>query len=215
MINKSWQHYLVFGFLLTLSLIASTRAGPADSRLTITVQVIDYAAVPERTLIQAEQGVAEIFRQVGVHTVWRNVSRSHEEEQRNPLPLQLRILILRRAIAKQHQGSLGVAFRGNYGQPGQVAYIFHQRLEELVQKGGIRELKGRILGLAIAHEIGHLLLPTHSHSSTGIMRAEWHFPSGRDFHNTTSRNLGFTPQQAKLIHKVVKRMMEHEGSKGR
>ena len=209
--NRSQRHYFAVGFFLTLSLTASTRAGPAEPRLTITVQVINYAEVPETTLIQAEQEVAGIFRQVGVHTVWRNVSRSHEEEQRNPLPLQLRILILRRAIAKQHQGSLGVAFRGDYSQPGQVAYIFYQRLKELVQNRGIQELKGRILGLAIAHEIGHLLLPTHSHSSTGIMRAEWYFPSGRDFHNTTSRNLGFTPQQAKLIRKVV-RMMEQETS---
>ena len=213
--NRSQRHYFAVGFLLTLSLTASTRAGQAEPRLTITFQVINYAEVPETTLLQAEQEVAEIFRQVGVQTVWRNVSRSHEEEQRNPLPLQLRILILRRAISKQHQGSLGVAFRGNYGQPGQVAYIFYQRLKELVQNRGIRELKGRILGLAIAHEIGHLLLPTHSHSSTGIMRAEWYFPSGQDFHNTTSRNLGFTPQHAKLIRNVVKRMLEREGSKGR
>ena len=30
-----------------------------------------------------------------------------------------------------------------------------------------------LLGLAIAHEIGHLLLNTNSHAKTGLMRAGW------------------------------------------
>ena len=29
---------------------------------------------------------------------------------------------------------------------------------------------GRVLGLTIAHEIGHMLLPRYSHSAFGIMR---------------------------------------------
>jgi len=107
---------------------------------------------------------------------------------------------------------LAVAFPGEGDQLGELVYVFYQRLEELVEKGGLRELKGRILGLTIAHEIGHLLLPTHSHSPTGIMRAEWEFKSGRDFQITTSRNSGFTTQQAKVIRKVVKRMMEQEST---
>ena len=30
-----------------------------------------------------------------------------------------------------------------------------------------------LLGRAIAHEIGHLLLDTNQHASTGLMRATW------------------------------------------
>jgi hypothetical protein len=31
----------------------------------------------------------------------------------------------------------------------------------------------RLLGLAIAHEIGHLLLNSNHHAPTGVMRADW------------------------------------------
>jgi hypothetical protein len=221
--NRSQRHYFAVGFFLTLSLTASTRAGQAESRLTITVQVIDYAEVPERTLIQAQEEVTKIFHEVGVDTLWRDVSGPFKEKLKEPLPqhsslsspLQFRILIRVRSKAKRHRNVLAVAFPGKGDQLGELVYVFHRRLEELVEKGGLRELKGRILGLTIAHEIGHLLLPTHSHSPTGIMRAEWEFKSGRDFQITTSRNSGFTTQQAKVIRKVVKRMMEQEGSKGR
>ena len=220
MINKSWHHYLVLGFFLTVSLTPSVKGGSAESRLTITVQVIDYAEVPERTLIQAQEEVTKIFHEVGVDTLWRDVSGPFKEKLKEPLPqhsslsspLQFRILIRVRSKAKRHRNVLAVAFPGKGDQLGKMVYIFNQRLEELVQKGGLRELKGRILGLTIAHEIGHLLLPTHSHSPTGIMRAEWQFTSGRDFQVTTSRNSGFTTQQAKVIRKVVKRMMEQEST---
>jgi hypothetical protein len=33
--------------------------------------------------------------------------------------------------------------------------------------------KGQILGHAVAHEIGHLLMGTNSHSSRGLMRGNW------------------------------------------
>jgi hypothetical protein len=32
---------------------------------------------------------------------------------------------------------------------------------------------GRLLGRAIAHEIGHLLLGTSGHANRGLMRARW------------------------------------------
>jgi hypothetical protein len=31
----------------------------------------------------------------------------------------------------------------------------------------------RVLGLAIAHEIGHVLLNSNTHSAAGLMRADW------------------------------------------
>ncbi|MBM3819434.1 MAG: hypothetical protein FJW14_10535 [Acidimicrobiia bacterium] len=49
-----------------------------------------------------------------------------------------------------------------------VAYVFYDRLEELSRASKVP--LGRMLGLAIAHEIGHMLLPQPSHSPEGIMR---------------------------------------------
>ncbi len=51
------------------------------------------------------------------------------------------------------------------------AIIFHQRVVDLERTGYVREQE--ILAAAMAHEIGHLLLGSNSHSATGIMRAKW------------------------------------------
>jgi len=87
-------------------------------------------------------------------------------------------------------------------QAGRWIYIFYHRVEELVQQRRLQEHKARILGLAMAHELGHLLLPFHSHSRTGIMRAKW---NRQDFQLAALGNLDFTPKQAELIRSEVLR----------
>ncbi len=57
------------------------------------------------------------------------------------------------------------------GTPATDAIIFHQRVVDLERTGYIREQE--ILAAAMAHEIGHLLLGSNSHSRAGIMRAKW------------------------------------------
>ena len=50
----------------------------------------------------------------------------------------------------------------------------------------------------MAHEIGHLLLHSTSHSSGGLMRAEFR-PA--DLKKAGQRQLKFTPEQAEAIHR--------------
>jgi len=56
-----------------------------------------------------------------------------------------------------------------------------------------------ILGHAMAHEIGHLLLGP-SHSPAGIMRAEW---TRKDLESAARNELSFTPQQMELLRASV------------
>jgi hypothetical protein len=72
-----------------------------------------------------------------------------------------------------------------------VSVEFAQRLEE----AGVSPLLG-ILGHAIAHEIGHLLLPGNGHSVSGIMRARW---DQKEWMLLRQGNLNFTPEQARLL----------------
>jgi hypothetical protein len=57
----------------------------------------------------------------------------------------------------------------------------------------------RLLGFAIAHEMGHLLLPA-GHSPSGIMRPDW---NGDDLRHIASGSLQFTPAQANAIRAKV------------
>ena len=52
-----------------------------------------------------------------------------------------------------------------------------------------------VLAHAMAHEIGHLLLP-YGHAATGLMRADW---DAKDMRLAVHGRLNFTSEQAELI----------------
>ncbi len=57
------------------------------------------------------------------------------------------------------------------GPAGRIAYVFFEPVEALAVRSGADP--ARVLGAAIAHELGHLLLPTGLHSPTGLMQVRW------------------------------------------
>ena len=79
------------------------------------------------------------------------------------------------------------------------SYAFYSRIEDLAQYNGAS--LASLLGTVIAHELGHLLLPYDSHTSRGLMRAEW---DHRQLKDMASGLLAFTPEQAELIRRRVR-----------
>ena len=215
--SKSWQHYLTFGFLLAVGLPeigTTTLAQPAERKLTINLYVYNYAQVPERTLREAENQAGEIFRKIGVKTRWVQVPFISREKQlevlsrwsQNSSGLDLRISIPSPLTMKTMVKHLGVQDHVfglsmySKDKPGHLAYVFYHRIEEFVQARNLHEHKARLLGLAMAHEIGHLLLPLYPHSSRGVMRARW---DRQDFELAARGNLEFTPKQTEIIRREV------------
>jgi hypothetical protein len=74
------------------------------------------------------------------------------------------------------------------------AFVFYEPVLRLVNARE-REV-AQVLGYAMAHEIGHLLLPAPAHSSTGIMHEGW---DTDDVRRIVSGALTFTPAQDVLI----------------
>ena len=54
---------------------------------------------------------------------------------------------------------------------GAMATIFHDRVQTIARRAGVD--RSELLGRALAHEVGHLLLNAAGHSRTGLMRAVW------------------------------------------
>ncbi len=225
--KKTLRFYLLAGLVFTVDFAAAgqaTQDGQREASLTVNLHVIDYAEVPKNTLIQAEQVVTNIFRQVGVEIVWLHVPVPSGKKRNPPASTRpvtpsgphMRISIYPQSMAKPLEDRLGdmdhvfgFAPRTEK-QSGRWIYIFYHRVEELVRKRRLQEHRTRILGLAMAHELGHLLLPFQSHSRKGIMRAQW---NRQDFELATRGNLGFTPEQVELIRgELVERMMEQEST---
>ena len=68
-------------------------------------------------------------------------------------------------------GSLGYALVALEQGRGTLATIYLDRIRSIARRTGVDA--GRLIGRAIAHEIGHLLLGTSRHSAAGLMRARW------------------------------------------
>jgi hypothetical protein len=107
--------------------------------------------------------------------------------------MMLRIIprLFRSMRADFHDNDLGFAPSSDGGV---LATIFFDRVEAITKGGPAAP----ILGNAIAHEFGHLLLGPNAHSSDGIMRAHWN----REFLKLANRgSLHFTTEQAQLMRR--------------
>jgi len=89
---------------------------------------------------------------------------------------------------------LGRSAPGSPDNPGVYARVFYAHIQGKAEREGVTP--AALLGLAVAHEFGHLLLGPRAHSAEGIMHANW---SHRDMQRGAQGQLRFTAQQAPLI----------------
>jgi hypothetical protein len=76
------------------------------------------------------------------------------------------------APGAERQMSLGFSYVDeDSSAPPRLATVFADRVSALSQRTHMD--RGRLLGLAVAHEVGHLLLNSARHSTRGLMRAFW------------------------------------------
>ena len=163
------KHLLGFLAVLLGVGVAAGEAIPAR----ITVLVNDSAGVPAEVLRQAEQEAARIFRPAGVEVSWMNCSEEAviEGGACREVPGANRFVLHIVPTGKTSTDFVfGVAFLGEDGR-GKYCNVFFDRIRD-----GHRDLgtnTAQLLGTVAAHEVGHLLLGSHSHSRLGIMEPVW------------------------------------------
>ena len=179
----------------------STSASAQDSsRTVINVLVYDFAAVPGDPLRGARDKVTRIYRDAGVDIVWIDPrsegAATPIQTLSNPAgPFTVRLMIR----PKRHWGHtsnsdsvMGDALPADTCA-GSVSLFYEQVLKVT---GVYRQPIADILALAMAHEIGHVLLPPPGHSTSGIMRATW---DGDDIRRAVLGRLTFTSAESSLI----------------
>jgi hypothetical protein len=90
---------------------------------------------------------------------------------------------------------------------GYLASVSMLRIREEAAEYGVQP--NEVLGPAIAHEIGHLLLGQQGHSPTGIMRARWR---REDYGTAPLGAFKFNPKQAVQIRAEVGRRVQEQGA---
>ena len=191
---------LATGFAVNPGVTSFDAAAPAGQPVPIGVTLHCDAVVPADALIQAKTQVLRIFHMVGLHVAWYGCDRPSAHSPTEPAaehaltasPLELTVVIVPRSMADRLQ-PMGMA-PGTATARGHLAYVFYDQVESLSEH--FLTKIGQVLGAAVAHEIGHLLLPYHAHSPSGLMRATW---VSKDFQDLGRGWLLFTPEQGALM----------------
>lgn len=186
---------------LAVAPLAFAQLPPPSTSLNpeVSISVHDYADVPTVLLTAAEDQAREIFRHAGLETVWLNCSPKLEKfEPRSCYFADTTHLTLKisphamNAQVRNRIDVLGTAYPDEEGA-GYFAYVFYDRVQELAQR---RRLGHALLADVMAHEIGHLLLGTNSHSLSGIMCAQWNY---EELRHVAEGAMSFIPSQSRIM----------------
>ena len=170
----------------------------ADRR--IIVAVIDSAHVAGGTRVRAEQDAGRILASAGISVGWIEI----DANVRSDLPAGAIVLrILPEAGPSHDPNAVGVALAPALG--GIYASIFFDRVRERAMDPLFREAGANlvcVMGHVIAHEIGHLLLGTNSHSESGLMSAVW---TVSDMRRISKGQFNFWPDESARMRREVAR----------
>lgn len=133
--------------------------------LYVVVRLYDTHGVPEDALVTARATAERILQAADVRVRWAQCPCSQPV---GPVELMVR---LSAAPPGSEPASLGFSYVDVGRKAGTLATVFDDRVHALATAARVDE--GELLGRAIAHEMGHLLLGTHDHASAGLMRGTW------------------------------------------
>jgi hypothetical protein len=142
------------------------------SAVSLVALVVNHSHLPANTVIAALDVAARIFTRAGVAVVWAGDNGCNAG-----------IALLARINGRQFDVVLNLlspAMEGNANVPnevtgiatpgGRVASVFPGRIVQMTRTG--HATVAELVGHAIAHELGHLLLPRRSHTLGGLMSAK-------------------------------------------
>ena len=194
----------------------------AQPKAKITVMVYNYAALSPDVLADAEWQAATIYEHAGIAITWLDCPLSRGSAALFPAcrvqigTTKLAVRFLRQAPASKptrYEHAYGLAIMPEDGSVAEIANVFTEEAGQLTDQfdatSGANLRSGVLLGFVVAHELGHLLLGSRSHSAFGIMRAKWY---GKDLKLIAQHTMTFTPAEvAKMRENVEARMAAKAG----
>lgn len=170
--------------------------------MSITMRVYDYSHVDATTLAKAQEQVAQIYARVGVGVRWfetvKPLDRAMGREWFGSPDVTILLIDDRMAAQRRLPSRVLGSAAVDDEEMGRVAYVLRDRIVNVALRGATEE--ARVLSVVIAHEVGHLLLPRGSSTSSGLMRPHWE-PS--DFHRAAAQPRPFSAADALTIRQTL------------
>ncbi len=145
--------------------------------LSLVVRIYDNVGVTNCDMTSALAVAHAILKNAGIDVAWRQAQvgqvglvgqAGYDDGRVAPSELIVRVVA---APPGSSPDSLGFSFVDTGTGSGTLATIFLDRVRALSARAGAN--RGQLLGRAMAHEIGHLLLGTTHHADRGLMRGVW------------------------------------------
>ena len=178
-----------------------------DGRARVQVRVYDGAVMPVADQSVALRAAAGVLAAAGIDITWVECGRSgsamNPAECDAPLAqdeLAVRLPSLPAVITAHGELSLGYSLVDVPASAGALATVYVDRVEWLARQAGVDG--ATLLGHAIAHEIGHLLLGTNAHGAAGLMRAIW---SRGELRRDDPADWLFTPAESLAMRRALER----------
>jgi hypothetical protein len=197
------------GALASFLLVSSgTVAAQADelAHPTVVVRTYDGFGVPADDLRVARSEVETTLREAGIDISWIDCGPHHHElddvSPRCADPLAGNDLVLRLQVSRgadlRKFVSMGFSLVSPGAEPAYLSTVFPDVARSVAHGAGVDF--DHVLGLAMAHEIGHLLLNTASHARAGLMRADW---SRQELHRNAAADWRFLASEASTMRQAI------------
>jgi len=177
---------LTLGLLVTVLSVAKAagentakiarESGVAQAR--VQVRVYDAGVMPAADQTVALRAAAGVLAAAGIDVAWLLCGNDTTGSPAGAceLPpgqseLSVRLVRLAGTASARGQLQLGYSLVDTRIGEGTLATVFVDRVHWLAAQAGADTAV--LVGFAVAHEIGHLLLGANAHASSGLMRAVW------------------------------------------
>jgi len=189
--------------------LAGPRVRAADEQATpaaITIVVNNFADIPGGILDRAQVEAGRTYRRMGVRTIWLGSAPSEGGSgDGSPAPstdsgFTITLIIEPRLAGPSGRGSrsvMGAAPPSQRDREGSI-YVFYDRVTDVAAMHSADT--ALLMGIVIAHEMGHLLLHHADHSTEGLMRGVWDADAIRQ---SAMGLLWFTPEEVGEIRKTL------------
>jgi hypothetical protein len=201
----------IWAFLLAGLVSAPTpaNAGP------VIIRTYDVSGLSEGDRSAGFATATAILQEAGLEISRLACDRAETTRHDGPcrLPLQahelsVRLVRLPEPDRSARQVTLGYSLVETSARLGSLATVYVDRVSNLAATSHI-DLP-TLVGRAIAHEIGHLLLGTSAHADAGVMRATW---SPDTIRHSTARDWRFTAGEAEMLRAAARRRHQEHGTR--
>ena len=164
--------------------------------LALVLDLHNFAGAPAAIVHDAEREVTRVYQEIGVRVEWDHTAARGSGHN----ALQIILVAHESGVLRRTRDQImGAATWTPTGTP--VVYVFYRRVAAEAARYSVSV--AFVLACALAHELGHVLMPERGHSRDGLMRACW---NGDDFQRADRGQLRFLPEQVALIELRTKNL---------